>query len=209
MYDGHGGSSAAIYVANNIGTEFKKQCTLKQEEYDKQPLSVYNNRASYNRDNWVVDRKKDYAVLQNTATNEQQITNIYAANLNMILNMIESHNYDLGRGISGKEGYSHSAFKIKNIIDKALDDVSKGKQISHNQYSRIVFDIEMELSGKLKETKGVTLFGWGKRTATTVALYESILTSVYPIIKQPVKNKPPMEKSYKDIEYYIGKRKFN
>ncbi|WP_131783721.1 hypothetical protein [Legionella gresilensis] len=131
----------------------------------------------------------------------------YESNLKEILKKIEEHSYNLGIG-GGSEGYSHSAFRIRNIIKEALDDVNKGKLISHSKYSRIAFDVECELTGKLKVTKGVTFFGWGKRTASTVNLYNDILTSFFPIIKLQHASKPPMEKSYKDTGYHIDETKF-
>ncbi|MGQ3889287.1 PP2C family serine/threonine-protein phosphatase [Legionella sp. CNM-1927-20] len=51
VYDGHGGHLASTYVAENIGTEFRKQCALTPEAYCEQPLSTDRNAIAYNRDN--------------------------------------------------------------------------------------------------------------------------------------------------------------
>ncbi|STX50189.1 Protein phosphatase 2C [Legionella busanensis] len=50
VYDGHGGSEASIYVAENIGEEFRKQCELTSEVYQNQTLSTDKNSVVYNRD---------------------------------------------------------------------------------------------------------------------------------------------------------------
>lgn len=51
VYDGHGGDRASIYVAQNIGDEFKKQCSLTPNAYAEQKLSVDKNELAYQRDN--------------------------------------------------------------------------------------------------------------------------------------------------------------
>ncbi|WP_131782140.1 PP2C family serine/threonine-protein phosphatase [Legionella gresilensis] len=51
VYDGHVGSKASIYVAENIGQEFRKQCELTPEAYGNQTLSADKNIVVYNRDN--------------------------------------------------------------------------------------------------------------------------------------------------------------
>ncbi|MFT4058351.1 MAG: PP2C family serine/threonine-protein phosphatase [Legionella sp.] len=40
VYDGHGGANASTYVAENIGTEFNKQCALTPELYKEQPINA-------------------------------------------------------------------------------------------------------------------------------------------------------------------------
>ncbi|STX29466.1 Protein phosphatase 2C [Legionella beliardensis] len=51
VYDGHGGDKASIYVAENIGAEFRKQCALTKESYAAQELSTNKNQSAYLRDN--------------------------------------------------------------------------------------------------------------------------------------------------------------
>ncbi|MDF1758443.1 MAG: hypothetical protein P1U74_09135 [Legionellaceae bacterium] len=50
IYDGHGGHTAAHFVAGNIVGELNTQLRLTQENYDQQKNSVTRNMEIYNRD---------------------------------------------------------------------------------------------------------------------------------------------------------------
>lgn len=69
VYDGHGGSAASCYVADNIGAIFKAQCALPQEQYAAQELSVTQKYDIYLRDN---DRAECYTP-HNSNTIRQQL----------------------------------------------------------------------------------------------------------------------------------------
>ncbi|KGP62898.1 hypothetical protein EP47_07810 [Legionella norrlandica] len=64
VYDGHGGAMASTHVAENIGTEFSRQCALTPEAYEKQSLSVEKNKLAYTRDNSGKTKDKEEPVKQ-------------------------------------------------------------------------------------------------------------------------------------------------
>ncbi|MCW8444823.1 protein phosphatase 2C domain-containing protein [Fluoribacter gormanii] len=53
IYDGHGGKDASHFTAGNIGVVFDYQCSLTQEAYAQQLLSVDKNFITYYRDNKI------------------------------------------------------------------------------------------------------------------------------------------------------------
>ncbi|RMX21137.1 hypothetical protein EAS68_05375 [Legionella jordanis] len=105
------------------------------------------------------------------------VSSKYEANLKQILNLLDSHDYELrGGGVKiGNKSYSHSAYEIRNIVAKVLDQGS----ISPKKYSDVVCDIEFILFNKDKATKGSHFFGWGARAASTVKLYNEIRELFY------------------------------
>ncbi|MGQ3887650.1 hypothetical protein ACQUW5_01300 [Legionella sp. CNM-1927-20] len=196
----------------------REQSSLKEEEKSRLKGQVELNcvsqiEAIFSRS--LKDKKlgltsEGRKVIENYKKSLEELTSeIYVSNLTKILNRIKTHKYDLGRG--GVKGYSHSAFRIRNIIKEALADAKSRKAISHRKYWQIASDVGKELTGKLEETKGFTFFGWGKRTATTVDLYKEIQSSFYTGIYQPTRkvDLSHYEKSYKDVDYYIDESKFD
>lgn len=75
VYDGHGGAEVATFVAKNIGSEFKKQCSLTPIAYQEQPLSAQNHAEAYERDN-------PNHLERITLKNLQDLTSTYLKNLN-------------------------------------------------------------------------------------------------------------------------------
>ena len=51
VYDGHGGDTASIHVAENIGGVFANLCALSRADYAEHEFSINKNRDLYNRDN--------------------------------------------------------------------------------------------------------------------------------------------------------------
>ncbi|WP_419419923.1 PP2C family serine/threonine-protein phosphatase [Legionella sp. D16C41] len=64
VYDGHGGSKAATHVAQNISSEFRKQCALTKEVYQGQALSVEKNQDVYKRDNSQLASQKKIELIK-------------------------------------------------------------------------------------------------------------------------------------------------
>ncbi|STX52148.1 glycosyltransferase [Legionella busanensis] len=118
-----------------------------------------------------------------TLKDKTEISKIYINNLNQILNLIDSHTYELdGRGEKiGEKNYSIGAFRIRNIITMALAHANAGNIISHNQYSSIVKEVEFDLLKKREVDAG--FFGQGKIHKSTVNLYQEIIQSLYPMVK--------------------------
>ena len=56
IYDGHGGDYASSYLAANLINEFVSLCTMRREDYDKQPFSFHLSSYVYNTDNDPVVR---------------------------------------------------------------------------------------------------------------------------------------------------------
>lgn len=61
VYDGHGGSEASVYVAQNIGKVFRQQCALSSDEYMQDKDSIYQNLTQFTRDHPEHDTKGLYS----------------------------------------------------------------------------------------------------------------------------------------------------
>lgn len=68
VYDGHGGTEASVYVAQNIGKEFTRQCTLSRQAYAQQDLSVNKKEEVYKRDNPI-----SFAVVEDENSREYSV----------------------------------------------------------------------------------------------------------------------------------------
>ncbi|STX27664.1 Protein phosphatase 2C [Legionella beliardensis] len=74
VYDGHGGSAAAHYVAKHIGTEFLKQCAFGQEAYGWQELSTTAKNDIFIRDNpWAIPVKPNNEAQAKSILNFNQL----------------------------------------------------------------------------------------------------------------------------------------
>lgn len=156
----------------------------------------------------------DSETRENKSLNELNVTSEindsekYINNLKDILNLIENHagKYKLHGGGTKDKGilYPSSALKIKKLIEQAL---TVGP-MSSNKYDKIAFEIELIVSGKYKETKGIFL-NFGKRDPDTAKLYIKIINTLLSTDhKQKLQHKKTSDKSYGIATMIIQRNKF-
>lgn len=133
IYDGHGGSKVAHYVADNVGQTFLAQCQLTAEQYANQDFSVMKYRDIYQRDH---ANESIPPSAFNTDTLSEQLKNAvsvaqehYAAYHRLTRN--EKANSPLNRGAGDgmfsffrhlSSGQNMAARWVETISNKTSDD---------------------------------------------------------------------------------------
>lgn len=181
-------------VSEQVDTQMLCVCTpnIKNIKEIKETYEYLTNDLQISKE-VIVGYKTNYDTLSNgeTYTSYEQVTNLYnngienindyESKLKDILNQINIHQYELHWGggieINGKK-YSHTAAKIKNLIEAALPP-KNNQPITASKFYRLAETIEIELMGKTKTTTTQGGFSFirnlGKRDETTVNLYNNIL----------------------------------